>query len=54
MSCPDEHLAGQQGPQRGQSAQLEPGEVAAKLLLAGQAGLMVGQRVTDQVQVQPP
>jgi hypothetical protein len=49
----DVHLAAQQGPQRGQGAQLVAGEVAAKLLLAGQAGLVVAQRLAGQVQVQP-
>jgi hypothetical protein len=33
----DEHLAAQQGSQRGQGAQLVAGEVAGELLLAGQA-----------------
>jgi hypothetical protein len=49
----DVQLAAEQRPQRRQRAQLVVGEVAAQLLLAGQAGVVVAQRVPDQVQVQP-
>jgi hypothetical protein len=38
----------------GQGAQLVAGDVAAKLGLAGQAGLVVTERGPHQVQVQPP